>query len=883
MASSSRPKSPLSDRDGDIRMGSLNNLSTSNLSSGPGSGVTPATRTDRHERDDDHGGKDSVKVDPYWGTDKDKLSPFLIQLKMVFKLKPNKYPEEEDKVMFAAMHLKGPAFAWFEPTMKDWVDSDEHDLETRKCFANFKEFELRIKKVFGAFADGRAAARTIYKIKQKGSAAMYYSEFQQVASKLNWEDEDAFAEIFYNGLKESVRKHMMDPPVKYKKMVDEAIKIDNRLYELRVENGEPDNQRYQRYQNIPRGGYQRPRSYGDPMDISAMHGKPPSKGNGFRGRGGGGRHGGKDRDRQMKENLCFNCGKPGHRARECNSPRNTLHMMVSDDIAGSGEIKADTPEKAQTMTGSQGISAREEHQEPEVYKKPGVSNEWDTDFLDKKRGKQKERSPPAATTALAEACQQQPISAAGLNCLDAAAQHAVLSWTACYDDACPIHLSDKDGSGWYPQRPRRKNRPDRKNMWTQESRNQEEGTPLYGRNLSNDEFWMMNQEEEVKFEVLSDRDGTVILRTHYWERKECDDRERPCEGNCVFNPEASKQILDRLIFLEDCDNKRCTVPGTHAHQLHGPTCPIERPQTSLQLMNQKEPEEVPLGRNDDPQERVSHTLDYDARIITVVTNRWSTVLCDIDECEPSQHQHVVYTPEGPARERLKKITMWFCWDPDCEDKENIHIHQCGEPDTIEIRMRKENLQKIRDWHDNLNNLSMMVQCVELHDVIDDRFNEEHMHEDFWCANTECKHYFTKHAHRCNIDPAHPYVAIGKQAYERMLNDGLICEQQNCVWRLYLHAHFPEHDLSMMVGSKYNPEIVENVVDERVEEDAIADYFVCVDNKCSESGNAHSHLLHIDPERPEAAMPAKLYNKLATCLDETCEFEDWKHTHWPKNL
>ncbi|KAL0636772.1 hypothetical protein Q9L58_004255 [Maublancomyces gigas] len=28
--------------------------------------------------------------------------------------------------------------------------------------------------------------------------------------------------------------------------------------------------------------------------------------------------------------------------------------------------------------------------------------------------------------------------------------HERLSWTVCYDDDCPIHLSDKHGSGWFP-------------------------------------------------------------------------------------------------------------------------------------------------------------------------------------------------------------------------------------------------------------------------------------------------------------------------------------------------------------------------------------------------------------------------------------------------
>ena len=33
-------------------------------------------------------------------------------------------------------------------------------------------------------------------------------------------------------------------------------------------------------------------------------------------------------------------------------------------------------------------------------------------------------------------------------------EHTSLSWTACYDDTCCIHLSDKEGSGWFPRKPK---------------------------------------------------------------------------------------------------------------------------------------------------------------------------------------------------------------------------------------------------------------------------------------------------------------------------------------------------------------------------------------------------------------------------------------------
>jgi len=37
--------------------------------------------------------------------------------------------------------------------------------------------------------------------------------------------------------------------------------------------------------------------------------------------------------------------------------------------------------------------------------------------------------------------------------------HGNLSWTACYDDACLIHKSEKDGAGWYPSKPKKQKHP----------------------------------------------------------------------------------------------------------------------------------------------------------------------------------------------------------------------------------------------------------------------------------------------------------------------------------------------------------------------------------------------------------------------------------------
>ena len=33
-------------------------------------------------------------------------------------------------------------------------------------------------------------------------------------------------------------------------------------------------------------------------------------------------------------------------------------------------------------------------------------------------------------------------------------EHAGLSWTACYDEHCQVHKSDKEATGWFPKEPR---------------------------------------------------------------------------------------------------------------------------------------------------------------------------------------------------------------------------------------------------------------------------------------------------------------------------------------------------------------------------------------------------------------------------------------------
>ena len=879
--------------------------------------TTPRSTELRYDNDTDDK-KDSVKVDHFHGH-RDKLSAFLIQLKMVFKLKPTKYANNEDKVMFAAMHLKGPAFSWFEPTMKDWVDnSGTPDRDTQLCFSRFAEFENRIKKVFGTVLESRAAARAIYNIKQKGSAASYFSEFHQVATKLRWEDEDAFAEIFYNGLKREVRQEMMDPPTKYKTMVDEAIKIDNRLFELKVENGAQN--RMAHYQGA-RGHYFRPKNdgYGDPMDLDLMHHRgSPSMARGSGNRGRGGYHGeGRDKERQRKENLCFSCGRPGHRARECKNNAQGLHMM-SDGTAGSGEIKADTPDETPRATDSWGRTAQKGHSTSEIHGGSSASTG-------------EEKIPPSqATTALAEACQRtvsfaEPVgkrTPTSRDILEAMRKqqeitdHASKSWVGCYEDSCTIHYSDKIGSGWFPSRPKRKNRKSKQSRECQETLAEQGDLPPHGKNPVDDSFWVMDSQktEVTKLVVTKMAKDYLYMVTPYWKWVDCgktDCLQRLVVGHQhgAFDP-AVEPCEPREIRVDFCRQPDCPVKGLHAHQgpNDGDTIPIEvpdelshhvgqEPTQSLSIISdtsseeeteseEEEPAIIPLASGEDQENRKLTVLRYTPYEMTVITNRWYKKDCKETKCTTStQHQHLVFDPRMEPQRYLKKIKFHYCTNPSCEEKENVHVHQWGDDDPITIGNPPEQLYKILERRRQGNSINMMVESLgTLETTVDNRANEEHISEYFACMDIGCSEYFTSHAHLFNIDPAYPHIPIRQEAYDQMLKQGMICERQKCRWRLDLHAHFPTQEFNMMVGDKYNPEIVEKVVDERIHEEYVADYFKCADERCPYQAKLHTHLHNVDPDVQVIPLRQTIHGRVLTpCEDDECTWDEWPHLHLPKNL
>jgi hypothetical protein len=169
---------------------------------------------------------------------------------------------------------------------------------TVEIFNSYPGFVRKIKATFGEVDEVRQAERAIQMLRQRGSAATYTAEFQRQAIKAGWDDKALKAQ-YYRGLKDAVKDELIkqDRPDNMEELIEQAVNIDNRLYERALE-------RKGFYDTTHKRRDHRPTRYTEPMELDATNRQELSP---------------QDRQKRMHDKLCFNCGKPGHMARNCRS------------------------------------------------------------------------------------------------------------------------------------------------------------------------------------------------------------------------------------------------------------------------------------------------------------------------------------------------------------------------------------------------------------------------------------------------------------------------------------------------------------------------------------------------------------------------------------
>ena len=283
-----------------------------------------------------------------------KLKTFLVNMEM--HLDENKIKNDRRKIIFVSSCLDGEAAEWMQPILNDYYTSaeDEWDDLTKGVFRSYKNFKTKLTEAFGNIDEVRNAERQLRYLRQTGSAQQLAIKFRQITAPLNYDD-DVLIALFENMLKEEVQFELikLDRPTDLNKFIETAVKIDNKLFEIKRKKQEF--QIWRKHGGMPRMNEGRPR--GNQQERRDRDGDVIMQLNATLTK--------EEKEKLVKKKACFNCGIPGHFANKCRKPKKnqgTASQGSRQQIATA--IHVVTPDESSTEE----ISETDDEL-PERYKK----------------------------------------------------------------------------------------------------------------------------------------------------------------------------------------------------------------------------------------------------------------------------------------------------------------------------------------------------------------------------------------------------------------------------------------------------------------------------------------------------------------------------------
>ena len=116
------------------------------------------------------------------------------------------------------------------------ISNEDRREETDELFETYANFEKELRAIFGNPNRVQEAERQLGSLRQTGSVADYVAEFRRLEARVDWDDAAKKAR-FYDGLKNYIKDAMLqvDPPQTLIKLIELAIRIDNRYHERTME------------------------------------------------------------------------------------------------------------------------------------------------------------------------------------------------------------------------------------------------------------------------------------------------------------------------------------------------------------------------------------------------------------------------------------------------------------------------------------------------------------------------------------------------------------------------------------------------------------------------------------------------------------------------
>jgi hypothetical protein len=294
---------------------------------------TPETSNGSHS----HGGLKVRMPDLFYG-DRSKLEDWILQFDRHFHIEGDKI-ESADKVVLVSTFMKGPAEKWVLPIIRKYMDDSIMDAGNTALVEHWDAFKIRLRQIFSPFKESVIAEQKIQKLKQTKSAADYTNVFQQYAEQIQW-DNAALMRMYKQGLKPALLAELMRSGTAINDLEDltrEAIRLDNELYELAL--AERSYREVAGTRNEDKSRPQKPNRGFQPNQGRQRNTYQPQHPGIYRSNGPERMHLGNinskpsDPKKTWKKNdgpetrSCYNCGKPGHLARNCRSKNKVIRQI----------------------------------------------------------------------------------------------------------------------------------------------------------------------------------------------------------------------------------------------------------------------------------------------------------------------------------------------------------------------------------------------------------------------------------------------------------------------------------------------------------------------------------------------------------------------------